>query len=355
MDAPATSSGIAPKRSARGGSWLRSALVYGLALAAGVGSAIGFLKTMPAFGQGQGPWRASMLAGSQDADLYTRAQVAIGGLLALNRSETMYYLARTDSQGDVLRSRCTYRIHGTPPKARWWSITAYAEDLLSAIQTLDRWPEKVRIMQDNWIGKSQGARIFFKTNETDEEIEVFTTRPDTIFGVTFMVLAPEHHLVDQLTTDEHQVAVKQYREWAGSRTNVERMESKKKTGVFTGSYVINPASGDKIPVWVADYVLMDYGTGAIMAVPAHDERDNEFARAYNLPIRVVVEPVTGVKQFDPELRKSIVALVRNPRTDEVLTINWGEGSGGRLFVGGGRDEGEDIVACATREVIEETG
>lgn len=129
MDAPATSSGIAPKRSARGGSWLRSALVYGLALAAGVGSAIGFLKTMPAFGQGQGPWRASMLAGSQDADLYTRAQVAIGGLLALNRSETMYYLARTDSQGDDLRSRCTYRIHGTPPKARWWSITAYAEDI----------------------------------------------------------------------------------------------------------------------------------------------------------------------------------------------------------------------------------
>lgn len=280
-----------------------------------------------------------------------------------------------------LCDRCGTAVERKTLKQWYFTITDYIEDLLEDIDDLD-WPEKIKIQQRNWIGKSQGAKIQFTFYgdhhaaqvrggkaapvmeldsldglplEDKAYIEVFTTRPDTIFGVTFMVLAPEHHLVDQLTTDEHQVAVKQYREWAGSRTNVERMESKKKTGVFTGSYVINPASGDKIPVWVADYVLMDYGTGAIMAVPAHDERDNEFARAYNLPIRVVVEPVTGVKQFDPELRKSIVALVRNPRTDEVLTINWGEGSGGRLFVGGGRDEGEDIVACATREVIEETG
>lgn len=186
------------------------------------------------------------------------------------------------------------------------------------------------------------------------EIEVFTTRPDTIFGATFMVIAPEHPLVPVITTDKHKAEVEQYVEWAGSRTDVDRMEAKEKTGVFTGSHVINPANGEQIPVWIADYVLMGYGTGAIMAVPAHDDRDYTFAKKYNLPITKVVEPVTGEPQVDPEHRMSIVALVHNPRTDEVLTIDWGE-QGGRLLVGGGREADEDVVATATREVIEETG
>lgn len=286
--------------------------------------------------------------------------------------------------------RCGSVVERKNLKQWYFTITDYVEDLLTGLDDLD-WPEKIKAQQRNWIGKSHGARVQFtvygdhKAAQVSEPImaagqvdsdpspvmeldslqglqiedkafvEIYTTRPDTIFGVTFMVLAPEHPLIESLTTDEHAAAIKHYQEWAGGRTNVERMESKEKTGVFTGSYVISPASGDKIPVWIADYVMMEYGTGAIMAVPAHDERDNEFARKYNLPIRTVIEPVTGVKQFDPELRKSIVALVRNPRTDEILVVNWGEDSGGRLLIGGGREGGEDIVACATREVIEETG
>lgn len=194
----------------------------------------------------------------------------------------------------------------------------------------------------------------FYAKQVPIEIDVFTTRPDTIFGATFMVIAPEHPLVETLTTQKQKTEVAQYVEWAGSRTDVDRMEAKEKTGVFTGSHVINPANGEQIPVWVADYVLMGYGTGAIMAVPAHDERDYAFAKKYNLPITKVIEPVTGDPQIDPEHRKSIVALVHNPRTDEVLTINWGE-QGGRLLIGGGREADEDIVATATREVIEETG
>ena len=161
---------------------------------------------------------------------------------------------------------------------------------------------------------------------------MFTTRPDTIFGATFMVVAPEHPLVAELTTNEQRAEVEQYQQWAGARTDVDRMEAKEKTGVFTGGYVVNPANAEKIPVWVADYVLMGYGTGAIMAVPAHDERDHAFAKKYNLPIIEVVEPVTGKLQDNPEQRKSIVALVHNPRADEVLVINWGSKQGGHLLV-----------------------
>ncbi|MCC7543505.1 class I tRNA ligase family protein [bacterium] len=194
----------------------------------------------------------------------------------------------------------------------------------------------------------------FYAKQVPIEIEVFTTRPDTIFGATFMVIAPEHPLVSTLTTDKHKAEVDQYIEWTGSRTDVDRMEAKEKTGVFTGSHVINPANGEEIPVWIADYVLMGYGTGAIMAVPAHDDRDYAFAKKYNLPIKKVIEPVTGEPQVDPEHRMSIVALVHNPRSDEVLMINWGA-QGGRLLIGGGREADEDVVATATREVIEETG
>ncbi len=249
--------------------------------------------------------------------------------------------------------RCGTTVERKNLKQWYFTITDYADALIDDLDTLD-WPERVVQQQRNWIGRSKGAKIRFKLYGGSDEIEVFTTRPDTIFGATFMVIAPEHPLVETLTTDKHKIEVTQYVEWAGSRTDVDRMEAKEKTGVFTGSHVINPANGEQIPVWVADYVLMGYGTGAIMAVPAHDERDYAFAKKYNLPISKVIEPVTGEPQIDPEHRKSIVALVHNPRTDEVLTINWGE-QGGRLLIGGGREADEDIVATATREVIEETG
>ncbi|HEY1064028.1 MAG TPA: leucine--tRNA ligase [Candidatus Saccharimonadales bacterium] len=173
-------------------------------------------------------------------------------------------------------------------KQWFFKITEYADELLEAIDDLD-WTEAVKTAQRNWIGRSVGAEIDFAIDGSDEKLKVFTTRPDTLFGATFMVIAPEHDLVDSLTTDEQRSAVNEYVDAAKRRSEVERQAAKDKTGVFAGSYALNPASGEKIPVWIADYVLMGYGTGAIMAVPAHDERDNEFAQKFELPIVRVVQ------------------------------------------------------------------
>ncbi|MBK5268874.1 MAG: leucine--tRNA ligase, partial [Acidimicrobiia bacterium] len=170
----------------------------------------------------------------------------------------------------------------------FFSITKYADELLS-FDDID-WPDPIKSMQTNWIGRSEGARVRFAT-ETGSEIEVFTTRPDTLWGATFMVLAPEHVLVDELTSPAQREAVDAYRIAAAARSELERMEEDRdKTGVFTGGYAINPVTGERIPVWIADYVLVSYGTGAIMAVPAHDHRDFEFARAFDLPIVPVIIP-----------------------------------------------------------------
>jgi leucyl-tRNA synthetase len=169
-------------------------------------------------------------------------------------------------------------------------ISSYAERLLDFSEVID-WPEKTITMQRNWIGRSEGAEIRFYT-EIDgqrEEVPVFTTRPDTIYGVTFFVLAPEHPWVEKITTPEHRAAVETYVDQARRMTEIERMSTEKeKTGVFTGGYVINPVSGEKVPVWIADYVLMSYGAGAIMGVPAHDQRDFEFARKFGIAIREVI-------------------------------------------------------------------
>jgi leucyl-tRNA synthetase len=174
-------------------------------------------------------------------------------------------------------------------------ITDYAERLLDDIALLDKWPQKVRVMQTNWIGRSMGAEVEFPIlGVTDEKIRIYTTRPDTLFGATFMVLAPEHPLVEKLTTDEHRARVREYVEKARKETEIERLSTEReKTGVATGAYATNPMNGEKIPIWVADYVLITYGTGAIMAVPAHDERDFEFAIRYNLAIREVIAPPSG--------------------------------------------------------------
>lgn len=177
------------------------------------------------------------------------------------------------------------------PMRQWMlKITAYAERLLSDLDDLD-WPDSVKEMQRNWVGKSVGADVTFALPNSDDVIEVFTTRPDTLFGATYMVLSPEHHLVDKITTPKQLVAVRSYQESASKKSDQDRTDArKKKTGVFTGGYAINPVNGSHVPVWIADYVLISYGTGAIMAVPGHDERDWEFARQFDLPI---VEVVSG--------------------------------------------------------------
>ncbi|HEX2954990.1 MAG TPA: leucine--tRNA ligase, partial [Bacillota bacterium] len=170
----------------------------------------------------------------------------------------------------------------------FFKITDYADELLD-FSKID-WPERVTTMQENWIGRSEGAEVEFKT-ESGKPFTIFTTRPDTLWGVTFMVLAPEHPLVAELTTAETKETVEKYCYQASRQTEIERLATdKEKTGVFTGSYAINPVTGDKVPIWIADYVMMGYGTGAIMAVPAHDQRDFDFARKYGLEIKVVVQP-----------------------------------------------------------------
>ncbi|WP_347272388.1 leucine--tRNA ligase [Leptolyngbya sp. FACHB-36] len=172
----------------------------------------------------------------------------------------------------------------------FFKITDYAEQLLTDLDKLTGWPEKVRLMQANWIGRSIGAQVTFQT-EAGDDIVVFTTRPDTLWGATFMVLSPEHPLVKKLTAPEQAEAIQAYQSAAAAKSEIDRTaEGQEKTGVWTGSYATNPVNGEAIPIWIADYVLMDYGTGAIMAVPAHDQRDFEFARKFNLPIKVVVQP-----------------------------------------------------------------
>lgn len=176
------------------------------------------------------------------------------------------------------------------PMKQWMlRITEYAERLLEDLELLD-WPESVKEMQRVWIGKSEGALIDFAVEGSSEKISVFTSRPDTLFGATYMVLAPEHALVDKITTDAHKSEIAKYREVTALKSDLERTElNKDKSGAFTGAYAVNPANGKKVPVWIADYVLNTYGTGAIMSVPAHDERDWEFAKKFNLPIVEVVK------------------------------------------------------------------
>ena len=168
-------------------------------------------------------------------------------------------------------------------------ITKYADRLLNDLDKLD-WPAKVKKMQTDWIGKSYGAEIDFAVDGRDEKITVYTTRPDTLYGATFMVLAPEHALARDLATDETRAAVEDYIYQTSLKSSVDRLQDKEKTGVFTGSYAINPLNGAKVPIWLSDYVLADYGTGAIMCVPAHDDRDFEFATKFNIPIIQVISP-----------------------------------------------------------------
>jgi leucyl-tRNA synthetase len=211
---------------------------------------------------------------------------------------------------------------GTPvirkAMTQWFfKITAYADRLLEGLDRID-WPERTKLMQRNWIGRSEGVEVEFQISESELRISVFTTRPDTLFGATYVVLAPEHPLVREITKDEFKTKVNEYIEFVAHENEIERTSTtKEKTGVPTGAFAINLINGEKIPIWIADYVLSTYGTGAVMAVPAHDERDFEFATKYRLPIRVVVQPKDG------ELSDPLEAAF----TDEGIGVESGNFSG----------------------------
>ncbi|MBB1080050.1 leucine--tRNA ligase [Limosilactobacillus sp. STM2_1] len=191
---------------------------------------------------------------------------------------------------DGKTKRGGYPVYRKPMKQWVLKITAYADRLIDDLDLVD-WPESVKEMQRNWIGRSEGASVFFPVaGDEDTKIEVFTTRADTLFGASYVVLAPEQELVDQLTTPEHKEEVAKYKEEASRRSDLERTDlNKDKTGVFTGSYVINPVNGEKLPIWISDYVLASYGTGAVMAVPSGDQRDYDFAKKFDLPIKPIIE------------------------------------------------------------------
>jgi leucyl-tRNA synthetase len=211
---------------------------------------------------------------------------------------------------------------GTPVEARnmeqwFFKITAYADQLLEDLALID-WPERTKTIQRNWIGRSEGAEVLFRLEELDLDIPVFTTRPDTLFGATFFILSPGHPLVERIVAGtQHESEVDDYVRRTAARSREER-ETKEKDGAFTGRYVVNPVNGERLPVWVADFVLMDYGTGAIGAVPAHDERDYEFAQGFDLPIRRVVEPVDGEVAEDEAF---------SAHTENERLVNSGEFSG----------------------------
>ena len=233
-------------------------------------------------------------------------------------------------------------------------IPKYAEKLLDGLEEID-WPLSTKEIQRNWIGKSLGAEVNFKVSDTSYDFTVFTTRCDTLFGATYCVLSPEHELVPLITTPDKKDEVLEYQRVCSLKTDLERTElNKEKTGVWTGAYAINPVNDKKIPIWISDYVLASYGTGAIMAVPAHDERDFEFATKFGIEIIPVIEQITGERRENEKFKTSIVAVLYDEKNDKYLTINWKE-KGGRLFVGGTRQENETSEECARREIKEETG
>ena len=237
-------------------------------------------------------------------------------------------------------------------KQWFFKITEYADEMLEATDDLN-WTEMVKTMQKNWIGKSQGAEIEFNIDGRNETITVFTTRPDTLFGATFLVLAPEHPLTKKLTNSDTKETVDAYITEAARKSEIERMnESREKTGVFSGSYAINPATGEKIPIWIADYVLAGYGTGAIMAVPAHDERDFAFAEKFSIPILDVVAQDFGKELPDPKQVEGSVVIGYDPRTKKFMGLKNGNRE---WLVGGGREEGETFEQTAYRELREEAG
>jgi leucyl-tRNA synthetase len=244
--------------------------------------------------------------------------------------QTVLANEQVDSEGKSWRSGA--KVERKLLRQWFFKITDYAEQLLNDLEQLTGWPERVRLMQANWIGKSTGAQVTFKT-EAGDDLVVYTTRPDTLWGATFMVISPEHPLVEKLTQKKQSKSVKDYQEAAASKSEIDRTaEGREKTGVWTGSYAINPVNEAKIPIWIADYVLMDYGTGAIMAVPAHDQRDFEFAKTFDLPIQVVVQPADAPLD---------AATMTKAYPDEGVMANSGPLDG----VAAGKGKGQSVEAA----------
>ncbi len=223
-------------------------------------------------------------------------------------------LANEQVQADGTCERCGAVVVQKNLTQWFFKITDYAEELLQGLETIN-WPEKTKLMQRNWIGKSEGAEVNFKVEGSDEVISVFTTRPDTLYGVTYVVLAPEHPLVDKLTAPKYKEDVNTYREAVKLLSEIERTSTvKEKTGIPIGAYAINPVNSEKIPVWIADYALLTYGTGCVMAVPGHDERDFEFAKKFALPIKkVILEPGTDI---NVELQEAYTGIGKMVFSDE---------------------------------------
>lgn len=251
--------------------------------------------------------------------------------------------------------RCGNEVTKKPLKQWFFKITDYADRLVDDLDDLD-WSEAIKSMQRNWIGRSIGAQISFKVDGDTRAVDVFTTRADTIFGATFLVLAPEHKLVDVITTQEQKAAVAKYKKAAQAKSDIERQETNRtKTGVFTGAYAINPANDKKIPIWIADYVLTGYGTGAIMAVPAHDDRDHAFAKKFKLPVTPVVTPAFYDYLHDATDRQSVNVVAHDPKTNLYCVLDWKNPNFGLGWPGGGIDADETLAEAAAREFAEETG
>ncbi len=260
-------------------------------------------------------------------------------------------LSNEDAAGGVCE-RCGSSVV-QKEKSQWMlRMSDYSEDLLTGLDDTN-FAERVKLGQINWIGKSIGAEVNFKIEGHDKKFTVFTTRCDTLFGATYCVLAPEHEYVLEITTPEKQEEVKEYIKKCSTKNEMERTElNKEKTGVFTGAYAINPVNNDKIPIYISDYVLASYGTGAIMAVPAHDDRDYEFAKKYGIPIIQVLEEETGKKHDNEEKQKEVITIINDPKTDKYLTL---KNNDKNVFINGVRKDDESALNCALRKIQEETG
>ncbi len=239
-------------------------------------------------------------------------------------------------------------------------ITEYAERLIDGLATVD-YPSRIADQQINWIGRSVGAEIDFKVEGKEDAVRVFTTRPDTLFGVTFMVLAPEHPLVEVITTQSQKAKVDEYKKTTQAKSEIERQDTnREKTGVFTGAYAVNPVNNEQIPIWIADYVLYGYGTGAIMAVPAHDERDFEFAKKFDLPIKQVVMPCDDDltnpprDEFEEVERETVIVHLQDKSTGKFALLDWhGSLEGITTGIMGGVEDGQTPEQAALTEIKEE--
>ncbi len=266
-----------------------------------------------------------------------------------NNCETV--LSNEDSAGGVCE-RCGKPVIQKEQEQWLLKMKDYAEDLLVGLNDTD-YSERVKQAQIEWIKKSVGTTINFKIKGSLDILKVFTTRSDTIYGATFMVISPEHPIIEKYRDKINYKELMAYKKEALKKTEFERTElNKEKTGLkIEGLTAINPITKDEIPIFVADYVLMNYGTGAIMAVPAHDGRDYEFAKKHSLPIVPVIAKVTGKKRENEVEKNSIVAVLYDPKTSKYLTLDWGS-KGGILFIGGSIKKDESIFECALREIKE---